>query len=162
MVIGVVINSVEEARDQYKEADRHDQAEADRHTASLVSSADPTADLLHRLDALQEAMTELRAQLEENPDGKDEEPGELEFSGTQSQVSEPFELSAGLLRVAVAHEGDGYISVSLYDPAGGSYYLTSGEGPFDISQAEQLEEAGTYVLKVEVDPPGAWTVRLQQ
>jgi voltage-gated sodium channel len=54
MVIGVVINSME-ARDQAK-------AEAARR-AELAASSDPSIELMKRLDALQEAMTDLRAQL---------------------------------------------------------------------------------------------------
>ena len=66
MVIGVVITSMEEARDQAKA-----EAEAARH-AELVASGHPSAELVQHLDALQEAMTELRAQLEANPGGRNE------------------------------------------------------------------------------------------
>jgi hypothetical protein len=90
------------------------------------------------------------------------DPGELELSGTQSKVSNPFELSAGLLRVEAVHEGEGSIWIDLVDETGESYSLIGDEGPFDVSQAEQIEEAGTYVVEVEVPDGGAWTVRLQQ
>ena len=66
MVIGVVINSMEEAR-----AQDNTEAEAARR-AELVASGDPSAELVKRLDTLQEAITDLRAQLEATPDNRDE------------------------------------------------------------------------------------------
>ncbi len=66
MVIGVVINSIEEARDQ-----ANAEAEAARR-AELAASSDPSIELVKRLDALQEAITDLRAQLEATPDDRDE------------------------------------------------------------------------------------------
>jgi len=39
----------------------------------------------------------------------------LWISGTQSKVSNPFELSAGLLRVEASHEGEGSIWIDLVD-----------------------------------------------
>ena len=65
MVIGVVINSMEEAREQ-----SNTEAEA-AHRAELAASSDPSAELVKRLDALQEAITDLRAQLEATPDDRD-------------------------------------------------------------------------------------------
>jgi voltage-gated sodium channel len=68
MVIGVVINSMEEAR----AAQANTEAEAARR-AELVASGDPAAiELVKRLDTLQEAITDLRAQLEATPDDRDE------------------------------------------------------------------------------------------
>jgi voltage-gated sodium channel len=66
MVIGVVINSMEEARDQ-----ANAEAEAARR-AELAASSSPSIELVKRLDALQEAITDLRAQLEATPDEGDE------------------------------------------------------------------------------------------
>jgi len=66
MVIGVVINSMEEAR-----AQANTEAEAARR-AELVASSDPSIELVKRLDALQEAITDLRAQLEATPEDRDE------------------------------------------------------------------------------------------
>jgi voltage-gated sodium channel len=66
MVIGVVINSMEEAR-----AHANNEVEAARR-AELAASSDPSTELVKRLDALQEAMTDLRAQLEATPNDKDE------------------------------------------------------------------------------------------
>jgi voltage-gated sodium channel len=66
MVIGVVINSMEGARDQ-----ANAEAEAARR-AELAASSDPSIELVKRLDALQEAMTDLRAQLETTPDDRSE------------------------------------------------------------------------------------------
>jgi voltage-gated sodium channel len=65
MVIGVVINSMEEARDQ-----ANAEVEAARR-AELAESSDPSTELVKRLDALQGAITDLRAQLEATPDGRD-------------------------------------------------------------------------------------------
>ena len=49
------------------------------------------------------------------------------------------------------------------DTTGESYSLLADEGPFDVSQAEHIEEAGTYVVEVTLlDGGGAWEVRLQQ
>jgi voltage-gated sodium channel len=66
MVIGVVINSMEEARGQAKA-----EAEATRR-AELAASSDPSTELVERLDRLQEAITDVRAQLEATPDDRDE------------------------------------------------------------------------------------------
>jgi voltage-gated sodium channel len=66
MVIGVVLNSMEEARGQ-----ANTEAEAARR-AELVASSDPSTELVKRLDKLQEAITDLRAQLEATPDDSDE------------------------------------------------------------------------------------------
>ena len=66
MVIGVVINSMEEARDQARA-----EVEAARR-AELAASSDPSIELVKRLDALQEAMTDLRAQLKTTPDDRGE------------------------------------------------------------------------------------------
>jgi voltage-gated sodium channel len=66
MVIGVVINSMEEARDQ-----ANTEAKA-AHRAELAASSDPSTELVKRLDALQEAITDLRAQLEAAPDDRDD------------------------------------------------------------------------------------------
>src|ERR671910_812343 len=66
MVIGVVINSMEEARD-------HANTEAKAaHRAELAASSDPSTELVKRLDALQEAITDLRAQLEATPNDRDD------------------------------------------------------------------------------------------
>lgn len=66
MVIGVVINSIEEARDHAAT-----EAEAARR-AERVGSEDPSIELVKRLDALQETITDLRAQLEANQAGGNE------------------------------------------------------------------------------------------
>jgi len=66
MVIGVVITSMEEARDQV-----NTEVEA-AHRAELTASSDPSTELVKRLDALQVAITDLRAQLEATPDDRDE------------------------------------------------------------------------------------------
>lgn len=66
MVIGVVINSMEEARDQ-----ANTEAEA-AYRAELAASSAPSSELVKRLDALQEAITDLRVQLEATPDDRDE------------------------------------------------------------------------------------------
>jgi voltage-gated sodium channel len=66
MVIGVVINSMEQARDQAKA-----EAEAALRT-ERAALGDPSIELVQRLDALQEAITDLRAHLEANPAGGNE------------------------------------------------------------------------------------------
>lgn len=90
------------------------------------------------------------------------EPVAFEMSGDQNRVSEPFRLSSGLVRVEVTYEGEGDISVYAYDEAGESYFLVGEVGPLDISQAEQIDVGGTYVLEVETDAQAPWTVRLKQ
>jgi voltage-gated sodium channel len=72
MVIGVVINSMEEARGQ-----ANTEAEA-AYRAELAASSDPSTELVKRLDALQEAITDLRAQLEATPDDRDEATSSVE------------------------------------------------------------------------------------
>jgi hypothetical protein len=57
---------MEEAR-----AHANNEVEAARR-AELAASSDPSTELVKRLDALQEAMTDLRAQLEATPNDKDE------------------------------------------------------------------------------------------
>lgn len=66
MVIGVVINSMEEARAQAR-AETEEALRAER-----VALGDPSIELVKRLDALQEAITDLRAQLDATPSGSNE------------------------------------------------------------------------------------------
>jgi len=84
MVIGVVINSMEEAREQ-----ANAEAEVARR-AELVASSDPSTELVKRLDALQEAMTDLRAQLEATSDDRYEATppatGASPTSGTEAST----------------------------------------------------------------------------
>lgn len=86
MVIGVVITSMEEARDH-----ANTEVEAARR-AELAASSDPSIELVKRLDALQEAMTDLRAQLEATPNDKDEATppatGTLPTSGTGANTQQ--------------------------------------------------------------------------
>ena len=133
------------------------------------SGTDTPDSALEEREAREDAPGETREDPQPNPEpttvpepDPEPDPGELELSGTQSKVSDPFELSAGLLRVEASHEGEGSIWIDLVDATGESYSLIGDEGPFDVSQAEQIEEAGTYVVEVEAPDGGAWTVRLQQ
>lgn len=74
-----------------------------------------------------------------------------------------FRALSGAVACRGLHEGEGTIWIDLVDTTGESYSLLADEGPFDVSQAEHIEEAGTYVVEVTLlDGGGAWEVRLQQ
>ena len=88
-------------------------------------------------------------------------PGPLEFSGTGSQATQPFQLSAGLTSFEMTHQGEGYFIVHLVGEDGKVVDLVANQaGPTDGSQAAiQVPEEGTYRLNVNADGP--WTVRVK-
>jgi hypothetical protein len=93
---------------------------------------------------------------------KPEPAAPLEFSGTGPQATEQFDLSAGLARFEMTHQGESNFIVTLLDDEGAEVgsSLMNEIGPIDSSQAVQIPEDGTYLLNVDAD--GAWTIRVQQ
>lgn len=89
------------------------------------------------------------------------EPETLEFSGTGPQATEQFDLSAGLARFELVHQGESNFIVYLLDEAGEEDLILSEIGPVDASQALQVPEGGTYLVNVE-SADGSWTIRVQQ
>ena len=128
----------------------------------IGSSGTDTAD-----SALEEREAEEGAAGEEHRDPQPEpepepEPVSLDFSGTGPQATEPFDLSTGLARFEMIHQGESNFIVVLLDDEGAEVgsSLTNEIGPIDSSQAVQIPEDGTYLLNVDAD--GAWTIRVQQ
>lgn len=104
----------------------------------------------------------LEEQEAEEGEGAEPQPEPLEFSGTGPQATEPFELSAGLARFEMTHQGESNFIVELLDEEGnevGMFSLVNEIGPYDGSQAVQIPEDGTYLLNVDAD--GAWTIRVE-
>ena len=103
------------------------------------------------------------AQEEPAPEPQPEPAAEpLEFSGVGPQATEQFELSAGLARFEMAHQGESNFIVELLDEEGAEVgpSLMNEIGSIDSSQAIQIPEDGTYLLNVDAD--GSWTIRVLQ
>ncbi len=98
----------------------------------------------------------------EEPQPEEPQPEAIEFSGTGPHATEPFELSAGLARFEMTHQGEGDFVVELLDDEGAEVgpSLRNEVGPLDSSQLVQIPEDGTYLLNVDAD--GAWTIRVLQ
>ena len=97
------------------------------------------------------------------PKPEPEPPAEpIEFSGTGPQATEEFDLSAGLARFEMTHQGESNFIVELLDDEGAQVgsSLMNEIGLIDSSQAVQIPEDGSYLLNVDAD--GAWTIRVEQ
>jgi hypothetical protein len=101
---------------------------------------------------------------ERAPSPYDQPPEPIDFSGTGSQDTKPFKLSAGLARVEMAHQGESNFIVTLLDDKGDSVgpSLVNVIGPFYGSQEVQIREDGTYRLEVFAEPRGTWTIRVHK
>jgi hypothetical protein len=127
----------------------------------IVSSGTDTPDsALEQREAEEGAAGE--AQRDPQPEPEPEpEPVELEFSGIGPQATEQFDLSAGLARFELTHQGESNFSVYLLDETGEEDLIVSEIGPVEVSQALQVPEDGTYLVNVN-SADGAWTIRVLQ
>ncbi|MEJ7842708.1 MAG: hypothetical protein WKF95_13150 [Rubrobacter sp.] len=89
----------------------------------------------------------------------DSAPGTTSFSGNSAQATQLFELSGGLHRVELTHQGDANFIVDLLDDNGASVVpmgLVNEIGPFDGSRAMTVPGDGTYLFSVQANGP--WTI----
>jgi len=83
------------------------------------------------------------------------------FSGNSAQATQLFELSGGLHRVEMTHQGGGNFIVDLLDENGASVVpmgLVNEIGPFEGSRAMTVPDDGIYLFWVEADGP--WTIKV--
>jgi hypothetical protein len=88
-------------------------------------------------------------------------PEKTSFSGNSQQATQLFELSGGLHRVHMSHQGDGNFIVDLLDENGASVVpmgLANEIGPFDGSRAMQVPDDGIYLFSVQANGP--WTIQI--
>ena len=86
-------------------------------------------------------------------------PETTEFSGSSAQATQLFELSGGLHRVELTHQGDANFIVDLLDENGASVVpmgLVNEIGPFDGSRAMTVPGDGIYLFSVQANGP--WTI----
>lgn len=90
-------------------------------------------------------------------------PQTTSFEGTGKTVTDPFELSSGLKRFELAHQGQGNFIVELLDEngarAGLESLLVNEIGSFEGSKAIRVPEDGIYLLRVEADGP--WSSQVE-
>lgn len=89
-------------------------------------------------------------------------PAKTSFSGNSAQATQLFELSGGLHRVEMTHQGDANFIVDLLDENGASVVpmgLVNEIGPFEGSRAMQVPEDGIYLFSVQANGP--WTIRVE-
>jgi len=88
-------------------------------------------------------------------------PKETRFSGDSPEATHLFELSGGLHRVHMTHQGNGNFIVDLLDENGASVIpmgLANEIGPFEGSRAMQVPEDGVYLFAVQANGP--WTIQI--
>ena len=88
-------------------------------------------------------------------------PEKTSFSGNSAQATQLFELSGGLHRVEMTHQGDANFIVDLLDENGASVVpmgLVNEIGPFEGSRAMQVPDDGIYLFSVEANGP--WTIQI--
>ena len=93
----------------------------------------------------------------------DEVPATRQFSGDSKQATELFQLSGGLKRINLTHQGDGNFIVdilnengSLAEPMG----LVNEIGPYDGSTSVTVPDDGAYLFSVEANGP--WTINIEE
>ena len=126
------------------------------------SGVDESDSALEQREAREDAAGDPQQQPAPEPQ-PEPQPEAIEFSGTGPQATEPFELSAGLARFEMTHQGEGNFVVELLDDEGAEVgpSLMNEIGPLDSSsQVVQIPQDGTYLLNVDAD--GAWTIRVLQ
>jgi hypothetical protein len=83
------------------------------------------------------------------------------FSGDSAQATQLFELSGGLHRVEMTHQGNANFIVDLLDENGASVVpmgLVNEIGPFEGSRAMTVPDDGIYLFWVEANGP--WTIKV--
>jgi hypothetical protein len=89
-------------------------------------------------------------------------PETTSFSGNSQQATQLFELSGGLHRVEMTHQGDANFIVDLLDENGASVVpmgLVNEIGPFEGSRAMQVPDDGIYLFSVQANGP--WTIKVE-
>jgi len=84
------------------------------------------------------------------------------FSGNSAQATQLFELSGGLHRVEMTHQGNANFIVDLLDENGASVVpmgLVNDIGPFEGSRAMTVSDDGIYLFWVEANGP--WTIKVE-
>jgi hypothetical protein len=84
------------------------------------------------------------------------------FYGNSAKATQLFELSGGLHRVEMTHQGDANFIVDLLDENGASVLpigLVNEIGPFDGSRAMTVPDDGIYLFWVEANGP--WTTKVE-
>jgi hypothetical protein len=84
------------------------------------------------------------------------------FYGNSAKATQLFELSGGLHRVEMTHQGDANFIVDLLDENGASVVpmgLVNEIGPFDGSRAMTVPDDGIYLFWVEANGP--WTLKVE-
>jgi hypothetical protein len=92
----------------------------------------------------------------------DNAPKTTRFSGNSQQATQLFELSGGLHRVQMTHQGNSNFIVDLLDENGASVVpmgLVNEIGPFDGSRAMQVPDDGIYLFSVQANGP--WTITVE-
>ena len=85
----------------------------------------------------------------------------VSFIGTGQQVPPLFELSPGLARFEMEHDGERNFAIWLLDCNGEMVDLLVNEiGPFDGSKATGIEDRGIYCLDISAD--GNWRINISQ
>jgi hypothetical protein len=88
-------------------------------------------------------------------------PERRSFSADIPAPTPFFELSGGLHRVHMTHQGNGNFIVDLLDENGASVTpmgLANEIGPFEGSRAVQVPEDGVYLFAVQANGP--WTIQI--
>jgi len=84
----------------------------------------------------------------------------ITLSGYGQQATRSFQLSRGLRRFRLTHDGSGFFGVRLLDANGNKLELLAAETePCSISKAARVDTTGSYVLDISAD--GSWTVHIQ-
>jgi hypothetical protein len=90
-------------------------------------------------------------------------PQTTSFQGNSQAATDFFELSEGLKRFQMTHQGSGHFGVTLLNKDGsriGMKSLLANEvGPFDGSKAARIRRNDLYLLQVSADGP--WTVQIE-
>lgn len=90
-------------------------------------------------------------------------PETRSFSGNSKTATSLFELSGGLKKFDMTHQGDANFIVDLLDENGASVSmmgLVNEIGPFDGSKALSVPDDGIYLLQVEANGP--WTIEITE
>ncbi len=101
-------------------------------------------------------------QIEVTQPRADSAPETKSFSGNSAQATQLFELSGGLHRVELTHQGDANFIVDLLDENGASVVpmgLVNEIGPFDGSRAMTVPGDGIYLFSVQANGP--WTITVE-
>jgi len=90
-------------------------------------------------------------------------PQTSSFQGNSQTASDFFQLSEGLKRFAMTHQGSGHFGVTLLNKNGSRIgmesLLANDAGPFNGSKAVRVPREDVYLLQVSADGP--WSVQVE-